>query len=102
MSQYRIPTFFHQPFWRTRSTADADGLHAVEPVEVDLFGPFYLVAVGVHRLALLEDYLSPVNDVLGYEVIENFFLVDNQQCFLFLYIHDVAYQKSRCNLSSCM
>ena len=58
MPQYRIPTFFHQPFWRTRGSADADGLHAVEPVEVDLFGPLDLVAVGVHRLALLEEHLT--------------------------------------------
>ena len=78
MPQYRIPTFFHQPFWRTRGSADADGLHAVEPVEVDLFGPLDLVAVGAVRLTLLEDHLLPVNDVLGYQVIENFFLADNQ------------------------
>ena len=78
MPQYRIPIFFHQPFWHTCGSADADCLHALEPVEVDLFGPLDLVAVGAVRLTLLEDHLLPVNDVLGYQVIENFFLADNQ------------------------
>ena len=58
MRQNGIPALFHQPFWRTGSSADAYGLGLVKPAEVDLLRTLDLMAVGVDGEALVEEYLA--------------------------------------------
>ena len=51
-------TFFHQPFGSTCGTTDAHGIDALEPCHVYFVSTLYLIAVVIHALAFLEEYLT--------------------------------------------
>ena len=52
-------TLFHKPFGRTCGSTDAYGMHIVgKPRHIYLVGTFYLIAVGIDAMALLEQHLT--------------------------------------------
>ena len=53
-----VAALFHQPFRGAGGAADADGLHAVEPTEVDFGRAFDVVAVGIAPQTLVEQDAS--------------------------------------------